>query len=407
MSKPGDIIVGLDIGTTKTAVVIGEMNQTNLEVIGYGIRPSDGLRKGMVINIDRTVESILETITEAESKANCEISTIFTGISGSHIQGLNSHGIIAIKGDEVTEQDVHNVYEAAKAIAIPNNREIIHTLPQEFIIDDQDGIKDPLGMAGVRLQAKVHIITGAKSAILNIVKCCNKAGLSVSGIALQQIASAEAILSDEEKDLGTIVIDIGGGTTDISIFHSGNIVHTAVLPIGGNHITNDIAVGLRITTSQAEKIKREFGSASLADNKADEQVEIGPIGSMSTKAIPKELLLNIIVPRIEEIFELTRKEIERTGLADILGAGAILTGGTSLLTNIQKSAEEILDIPVRLGAPKQIELKDPVLRSPSFSTAVGLVLYASKNSPHQLRTKEKGFLGKMVNNLKNWFGHTF
>lgn len=408
MTKTGEIVVGLDIGTTKTAVVIGEIkDDQRIEIIGYGIKPSDGLRKGMVINIDRTVDSIVNAITEAESRANCEISNVFTGISGSHIKGINSHGLIAVKGNEVTQNDIHNVLEAAKAIAIPNDREIIHTLPREYSIDDQDGIRNPLGMAGVRLQSKVHIITGAKSSILNIIKCCNKAGLQVSNIILQQIASAEAILSDEEKDLGAVVVDIGGGTTDISVYHAGNIVHTAVLPIGGNHITNDITVGLRITAKQAEEIKQKYGSALGKSNGTEENISIGPIGSKANKTIPHSMLYCIISPRIEEVFELVKKEILSTGLYNLLGTGVVLTGGTSLLKDISTAAEDILDMPVRIGTPHSIAPGEDVFKSPSLSTSAGLVLFASKSKFGYSRATDKNIFRRIFGTTKNWLGQVF
>ena len=407
MSRPGEIIVGLDIGTTKTAVVVGEVKASGINIIGYGSHPSDGLRKGMVINIDRTVNSIIQAVTEAENEAKCEISNIYTGISGNHVKGFNSHGIIAIKGKEITASAIKSVIAAAKAIAIPNDREIINVIPQEYSVDDQHGIKDPLGMVGVRLQAKVHIITAARSSLLNIIKCCNTAGLQVADVALQQIASAEAILTGEEKELGAVVVDIGGGTTDIVLYYSGNIIHTAVLPIGGNHITNDIAIGLRTTTSQAENIKKEFGWATTPSTPFPDSIQIGPVGTKGKKQIPLSQLLLIIEPRVEELFELIKKEIDRTNLSNLLGAGVILTGGTSLLRDICKAGEDILDLPVRQSYPTPNSINSREIESPEWSTAVGLAILGAKSTEKNLRLLDKGSFSKIVNSFKIWFEQVF
>src|SRR3990167_11076 len=316
MAKKTELVVGLDIGTTKICAIVGEQTDSGLNIVGVGSSPSHGLRKGVVINIESTVNSIKKAIEEAELTAGCEISNIYCGIAGGHIKGFNSHGIVAVKEKEVKQADLQRVIDAAKAVAIPLDREVIHIIPQEYIIDDQDGIKEPLGMSGVRLEAKVHIVTAAVSSAQNIIKCANRAVLNVIDIVLQQIASSEAVLEADEKELGVALVDIGGGTTDIAIFSGGSIVHTAVLSLGGNHITNDLAVGLRTPTPDAEKLKIQYGCAMTSLVQKDELIEVQTVGGRKSRTFSKKEIAQIIEPRVEEVFALVHREIVKSGYED-------------------------------------------------------------------------------------------
>ncbi len=378
--KGDEIIVGLDIGTTKIAAIAGELVNGGLDIIGVGTAPSRGLRKGVVVNIDATVRSIQRAIDEAENMAGCEISSVFAGISGGHVRGLNSHGIVAVKDREVRESDVIRVTDAAKAVAIPMDREVIHVLPQQYIVDDQDGIRDPLGMAGVRLESKVHIVTAAVSSAQNVVKCANRCGLQVADIVLEPLASAEAVIEDDEKELGVALIDIGGGTCDISVFSDGAIVHTAVLPLGGNHITNDIAVGLRTPLEAAEKIKVRFGCAMPSLVQSGEKVEVPSVGGREDRIISRQILSRIINPRMEEILDLAKAEIMRSGYWDTLAAGAVLTGGSTNMQGVTELAENSLQLPARQGLPLRIGGLSDVVRMPQYATGVGLVRYGARRS---------------------------
>src|SRR5688572_14490726 len=332
MASSHDLIVGLDIGTTKICAIVGEVNDSGgVDIVGIGTHPSKGLRKGVVINIEATVASIKHAIQEAELMAGCEISHVYAGIAGGHIKGQNSHGIVAVKDKEVTQADVDRVIDAARAVAIPLDREVIHILPQEYVIDEQDGIKEPLGMSGVRLEAKVHIVTGAVTSAQNIVKCAQRCGLTVADIVLEQLASSEAVLSHDEKDLGVALIDIGGGTTDIAIWSEGSIVHTAVLTVGGDHITNDIAVGLRTPMADAERIKQKYGCAMSSLVREDETIEVPSVGGRKPRVLARQILTEIIEPRVEEMFSLVQQEIQRTGYEDLLASGVVITGGATLL----------------------------------------------------------------------------
>ncbi|MBK6683580.1 MAG: cell division protein FtsA [Deltaproteobacteria bacterium] len=379
MAKRDNIVVGLDIGTTKICCIVGEVTDEGIDIIGIGTAPSTGLRKGVVINIASTVTAIRRAVEEAELMAGCDVQTVFTGISGGHIRGFNSHGIVAVKDGEITQADVARVIDAAKAVAIPMDREVIHILPQQYIIDDQDGIKEPLGMHGVRLEAKVHIVTAAGPSAQNIIKCANSTGLSVGSIVLQQLASAEAVLTEDEKDLGVCLVDIGGGTADIAIFSEGAIVHTSVLPIGGNHLTTDIALGIRTPQDEAERIKQNHGCALVEQVDPHEEIEVPSVGGRKPRMLSRHILCEIIEARVEEIFQLVRDEIRNTAYEDLLASGVVLTGGTSKLAGINDIAEDVLGLPIRVGYPKGIGGLVDVVRSPGYATAVGLVKYGAKH----------------------------
>ena len=387
-SKRDEVIVGLDIGTTKVCAIVGQITQSGIDIIGIGTHPSRGLKKGMVVNVDDTVGSIRHAIEEAELMAGVEIHTVYTGIAGGHIKGFNSSGVVAVKDGEVRPADLSRVIEAAKAVSIPTDREVIHILPQEYIVDEQGGIKDPLGISGVRLEARVHIVTGQVAAAQNLIKCANRTGLNVADIVLQQIASSEAVLSDEEKELGVALIDIGGGTTDIAIFYQGAIAHTAVISVGGNQVTNDIATGLRTPQAEAEAIKIKYGCALTSLVQKDETIEVASVGDRKPRILSRQLLTEIIEPRVEELFTLIHSEIEKTGHADRLASGLVITGGSTLLHGMEELAEDVTGLPVRRGLPQRgIGGLVDVVKSPMYATGVGLVLYGALN---QARLAGKG-----------------
>lgn len=406
--KKSGIVVGLDIGTSKVCSVVGEMTERGVEVIGAGTHPSEGLRKGVVINIEATVRSIRRAVEEAELMAGCEINTVFTGIAGGHIKGFNSHGIVALKNKEVTQRDMERVIDAAKAVAIPMDRELLHILPQEYIIDDQDGIKDPLGMSGVRLEAKVHIVTGAVTSAQNIIKCCNRTGLNVADIVLEPLASAEAVLTPEERELGVALVDMGGGTTDIALFHDGAVKHTAVLAVGGNHLTSDIAVGLRTPIAEAERIKQRYGCARASMAGKDEKVEVPSVGGRNPRTISRQVLCEIIEPRLEEIFQLIRREIAKSGYEEALASGVVMTGGSTLLSGTIEMAEELFGMPVRLGAPTGVHGLVDIVSSPIYSTGVGLVLYGMKRQDRNFfHVRQSNIFAKVKNRMVDWFSEFF
>jgi cell division protein FtsA len=408
MAKKHSIVVGLDIGTSKVCAVVGEMTEQGVEIIGVGSQPSQGLRKGVVINIESTVNSVKKAIEEAELMAGCEIHTVFTGIAGGHIKGFNSHGIVAVKNKEVMPRDLERVIDAAKAVAIPMDREVLHVLPQEFIIDDQDGIKEPLGMSGVRLEAKVHIVTGAVTSAQNIIKCCNRTGLNVADIALEPLASAEAVLRDEERELGVALIDMGGGTTDMAIFHDGSVKHTAVLAIGGNHVTSDIAAGLRTPFADAERIKQRYGLARAAMAKGEERVEVPSVGGKPAGSVSRQILCEIIEPRLEEVFQLMRAEIERSGYDECLASGVVMTGGSVLLPGAVEMAEQIFGMPVRLGVPIGVGGLVDVISSPVYATGVGLVLYGMNRQERSFfRIRDDNIFAKVRHRMSEWFCEFF
>ena len=408
--KRDNLIVGLDIGTTKICAIVGNLTEEGIDIVGIGTAPSKGLRKGVVINIESTVASIKKAIEEAELMAGCEIKSVYAGIAGGHIKGFNSQGVIAIKNREVSPEDVKRVIEAAKAIAIPMDREVIHILPQEFIIDDQDGIREPLGMSGVRLEAKVHIVTGAVASAQNIVKSCQRAGLEVADIVLEQLASSEAVLSADEKELGVALVDIGGGTTDIAIFVDGAIKHTSVLSLGGNHLTNDIAVGLRTPMAEAERIKQKYGCCLSSLVGKDETIEVPSVGGRKPRILSRQLLCEILEPRVEEIFTLVNREIVKSGLEDLIASGVVITGGSTILEGMPELAEQIFNLPVRRGLPQRIGGLIDVVNSPVYATGVGLVVYGSKNvGVHEFPTAQSDdtVFRRVSRRMKEWFGEFF
>ncbi len=408
MSKK-DFVVGLDIGTTKICCIVGEVVEGGgIDIIGIGTAPSTGLRKGVVINIESTVESISKAVEEAELMAGVEISTVYTGIAGGHIKSFNSTGIVAVKDKEITEQDVQRVIDAAKAVAIPLDREVIHIIPQEYMINGQDGIRDPIGMSGVRLEAKVHIVTGAVSSAQNIIKCANKAGLNVAEICLEPIASAEAVLTQDEKDLGVILVDIGGGTSDIAIFKDGAIVYTGVLAIGGHHITNDIAVGLRTPQHEAEAIKIAHGCTLASLVKADETIEVAGVGGRKSRILSRRLLAEIIEPRVEEIFSLIQREVMKSGYQDMLSGGVVITGGATLLEGMPELAEFVFEMPVKRGYPQAIGGLRDVVNSPKFATGVGLLKYGARNlQKSRFPIREKNIYDKVRGSMRTWIKDLF
>lgn len=402
------MLVGLDIGTTKTTVIVGEITETGIDIIGIGTSPAKELRKGLVVNIESTVEAIKRAVEEAEHMSGCRINSAYVGIAGSHVKGQNSLGIVAIKGREVGEEDVQRAIEASKAIAIPVDREILHTLPQGYVVDGQDGIRDPVGMSGVRLEAKVHIVTGAVPSIQNIVKSVNRVGLDIDDIVLEQLAASEAILSSDEKDLGVALIDIGGSTTGIAIFSEGSIKHTAILPVGGNYLTSDIATGLRTPFNDAERIKIRYGCAVTARIPKEEIIEVPSVGGREDRQVSRQILGRIVEPRMEEILNLALKEIVRSGYEDLLAAGVVLTGGTALLSGINEMAEQIFDMSVRRGNPTGVGGLCDVVNSPAYTVGVGLIVYGSKQiAGDSVYRKTGNIFGNMARTIKKWLVEFF
>lgn len=372
-----EIVVGLDIGTTKVTAVVGEVDADGITILGVGNVPCRGLRKGVVSNIDWTVRSITEAIESAQTMAGVEIRTVYAGVAGSHIRGLCSDGVAAIAGGEVTRADVDRVLEGARAIPVDADRQILHVLPREFVVDNQDGIRDPVGMSGVRLGVKVNLITAATSCVQNVVRCAERCGLTVADVVLEPLASAEAVLSEDEKEIGVAVIDIGGGTTDLLIYVDGGIAHASVMPVGGNNVTADISAGLRTPMGEAERIKRNFGCALGRMVGDDEEIEVPGVGGHAPRKAARRVLSDIIEPRVEEIFAVLRKRIEDTGLLEQLSAGVVLTGGAVLLDGMTEFAEEILGMPVRLGLPVGVRGITQLVAGPQYATGVGLVQYGA------------------------------
>jgi cell division protein FtsA len=399
-----NIVVGLDIGTTKICAVVGEVSNDDINIIGIGTSPSIGLRKGVVVNIESTVESIKKAVEEAELMAGCEISSVYAGIAGGHITGFNSRGIVAIKGTEITQSDVDRVIDAARAVAIPLDREVIHVLPQEYIVDDQTGIQNPVGMAGVRLEAKIHIVTGAVTSAHNIVKCANRSGLDVCDIVLESLASGEAVLTNEEKELGSALLDLGGGTSDLAIFSGKNIKHTFVLSLGGNNLTNDIAIGVRAPLAEAEKIKTKFGTCLSQSINSEETIEVPGMGGREPKKLPRQILGEILEPRMEEIFSLIQREIYRAGMEGNINSGMVITGGTALLDGIAEVSESIFNLPVRIGRPSGISGLTDVVNNPMYATGVGLVIYGARNQvSKKFRIRDNNIFNKVMGRMKKWF----
>jgi cell division protein FtsA len=372
-----EIIAGLDLGTTKVCAIVAEQTDDGIDIIGIGSVPAKGLKKGVVVNIESTVQAIRAAVEQAETMAGVEINSVFAGIAGSHIRGVNKEGVAAIGNREVGELDVERVLDQAKAVPLPSDRQVLHVLPQEYIVDEQDGIKEPIGMSGVRLEARVHMVTAASTSVANIVKCAERCDLYVEEVVLQPLASAEAVLSEDEKEIGAVLIDVGGGTSDIIIYVDGAVVHTSVIPIGGLSLTSDIATGLRTPMAEAERIKIKYGCASMGMADPDETIEVPSVGGRPPRVIPRQVLCSIVEPRIEEIFEACRHVINETGYGDMLASGAVITGGTTLLDGMPELAEQILGLPVRRASPTGVGGLVDVVRSPSFATGVGLVKYGA------------------------------
>jgi cell division protein FtsA len=411
MTKKTDmgLVVGLDIGTSKVVAIVGEIQlDGSIEIVGIGSHMSRGLKKGVVVNIESTVQSIQRAIEEAELMAGCDIKSVYAGIAGSHIRSLNSNGIVAIKDHEVTALDVDRVIDAARAVAIPADQKILHILPQEFIIDEQDGIREPVGMSGVRLEAKVHMVTGAVSAAQNIVKCVERCGLEVDDLILEQLASSYAVLKTDEKDLGVCLVDIGGGTTDIAIFTEGSIRHTAVIPIAGDQVTNDIAVALRTPTQHAEDIKIRYACALTQLAATDESIEVPSIGDRPPRRLSRQTLAEVVEPRYEELLSLVHAELRRSGYEDLVAAGVVLTGGSSKMEGLVELAEEIFHMPVRLGHPQYVSGLSDVVSNPIYATGVGLLLFGGSNKYGSVRDlPERVGVAAVWERMKSWFQGNF
>jgi len=404
-----DLIFGLDIGTTKICCVVGEPNdEGGIDIVGIGSHPSQGMRRGAVVNIESTVKAIREAVKEAELMAGCEISEVYVGIAGGHIEGRNSQGVIAIKNREVTPSDVERVLEAARTMVIPIDREVIHTIPQEFIVDNQAGIQDPVGMGGVRLEAKVHIVTGAITSAQNLVRCAHLADLDVRDIVLESVASADAVLTPEEKELGVALLDFGGGTVDMAIFSQNSIKHTSVLALGGSHLTNDVAVGLRTPTVSAEELKKIHGCCLTSMVGDDEVIEVPSVGGRSPRLVDRRVLADILELRVEEIMMLINRELVKSGFDDQLNSGLVITGGAALLEGVPELAEQIFDLPVRRGYPREIGGLKDVINDPKYATAVGLVLYGLKKE--NLKgggPRQDGSFPSIFGRFKRWIKESF
>jgi cell division protein FtsA len=404
MAKREELLVGLDLGTTKICAVVGEVTADGIDIVGVGTYPSVGLRRGVVVHIDQTVNSIKRAVRDAELMAGCEISSVFAGIAGTHVVSMNSHGVIAIKSREVTQNDVDRVLDAARAIAMPFDRQILHVLPQQYIVDDQEGIQEPMGMSGVRLEAKVHVVTGAISAAQNILRCCERAGLHVNEVILESLASGEAVLDPEEKRLGVALVDLGGGTTDLAIFVDNAIRFTSVLALGGSNITSDISVGLRASVDEAEKVKRKYGCASTSMVNPSDLIEVASVGEQKRRQLARTILAEIIEARVEEILSLVDREIIRSGYAESIAAGVVLTGGVALLPGIREVAEQVFDMPVRIGVPTGLGGLADVVQNPMYSTAAGLLLHAHRRGPSSLvLPKPPNALSRLLQSLFAWF----
>jgi cell division protein FtsA len=397
-----NLLTGLDVGTSKVCALVADTSsEGEIALLGYGVSPCTGLRKGVVVNIEATVEAIRAALDEAERTSGARVGSVVVGVAGPHIRGLNSHGIVAVRGGEVSARDVDRVIDAARAVAIPLDRQVLHILPQQFAVDDQEGVREPIGMAGVRLEARIHIVTAAQSYGQNLSKCCERAGVTPVEMIFEPLASASASLFPEERELGVALIDIGGGTTDIVVFHSGAVMHTAVLPLGGNHLTSDIAAGIRTPVTEAEKLKIAWGAATGQVVRRDEMVQVPGVGGREPKAIARKLLADIIEPRMEEIFAMAQREIMRSGVADSLASGVVLVGGTSLLEGTQELAERIFGVPVRRGLPINLKGMPEELMKPMYTTAAGLILHqSSRGAVHN--GARFGRFGRLRSRLSDW-----
>lgn len=412
--KEHNVIVALDLGTSKVVAMVGEINDAGgLEIIGIGSYPSRGMKKGVVVNIESTIQSIQRAVEEAELMAGVQIRSVYVGIAGSHVRSLNSHGIVAIKDKEVTASDVERVMDAARAVAIPADQRILHVLPQEYVIDQQEGIREPVGMSGVRLEARVHLVTAAHSAAQNLVKCVERCGLHVEDIILEQVASSYAVLSEDEKELGVCLVDLGGGTSDIAVFMNGSIHHTAVIPIAGDQVTNDIAVAVRTPTQHAEEIKIKYGRALRMLVDEDELIEVPGVGEREPRSLSVQTLASVIEPRYEELFSLVLQELRRSGYEERIGAGIVLTGGSSKMRGVRELAEEVFHMPVRIGMPRNIGGLRGEVENPIHSTGVGLLLYGMAQQAYGFKRGYSSTPSVMPaedswwERLKNWFNGSF
>ncbi len=403
-----NLIVGLDIGTSKIVTIVAELKQEGtLEVVGVGMHESSGMKKGMVVNIDATVAAIQRSLEEAELMADCKIREVYTGIAGGHIKSSNANGMVKIKDKEVMQADIDRVVETASSISLPGDQKILHILAQEFSIDGQEGIKKPLGMSGMRLEVEVHIVTGAVAAVQNILKCVHRCGLEVNEMILQPLASSRAVLAEDEKDLGVCLVDIGGGTTDVAIFTGGAIRHTAVIPIAGDQITNDIAMALRTPTMDAEAIKIKYGCA-LRQLTDDVPIEVPGVGDRSVRTLSRQTLADVIEPRVEELYTLVQAELRRSGFEDLLSSGLVLTGGSSAMQGMVELGEEIFHMPVRLGLPRYVGGLSDVVKTPRFATGVGLLLYGlEQQQKHEVARMSSGSLQDVLARMKEWFQGNF
>jgi len=407
-----NMIVGLDIGTSKVVAIVGELKADgSLNIVGIGSHRSRGLKKGTVVNIESTVESIQRAVEEAELMAGCRIHSVYAGIAGSHIRSMNSHGIVAIRDREVTRADIDRVIDAAQAVAIPADQRVLHILPQEYIIDSQEGVKEPLGMSGVRLEAKVHLVTCAINAVQNIEKCIKRCGLQVEEIILEQLASSYAVLTDDEKELGVCMVDIGGGTTDIAIFTEGAIRHTGVIPIAGDQVTNDIAMALRTPTDNADEIKIKYACALTQLASPRDMIQVPGVGERPARELSRQALAEVVEPRYDELFTLVKAELQRSGYENLMAAGIVLTGGTSKMEGVIELAEEIFHMPVRIGLPQGVKGLADIVRNPTYSTGVGLLLYGVKQQQHQVRSHNpvpvKDSQMPLIRRIKNWIKNNF
>jgi len=408
MARKQSFHVALDLGTHKTAVLLASMSADEPHVVGLGTAPSAGLRRGVVINIDATVQAIQRAVHEAEVMADCEIQSVVVGVSGSHVKGFNSHGMVPIKGHEVTSADIDQVHEAARAVPLPADRHILHVLPKEYVVDEQEGVRDAHGMAGVRLEARVHVLTGSTPVVENVIKCCNRSGVTVSQVILAPLASAEAVLSTEERELGVGMIDIGGGTTDLIVHQAGSVQHTAVLPLGGNHITNDIAAGLQTPPAEAEKLKQRFGNAVAREVASSERIEVPSVGGRGPRVLSRQILAEIIEPRVDEMLALVAAEIARAGVESMLTSGIVLTGGTANLVGLEALAEKIFHRPVRIGTAIHSGGLGDIVSGPAYATGMGLLQLAGKaSSDSVLEPASAGVLTKMKNRMGDWFREFF
>jgi cell division protein FtsA len=406
--EPG-MIVGLDIGTSKIVAIVAEVSEDNeLEIVGFGSHPSRGLKKGVVVNIESTVQSIQRAVEEAELMAGCQIHSVYAGIAGSHIQSMNSHGIVAIKDGEVVQGDVERVIDAARAMAIPADQKTLHVLPQEFIIDEQEGIREPIGMSGVRMEAKVHLVTGAVSAAQNIIKCIERCGLETDDVVLEQLASSYSVLTEDEKELGVCLVDIGGGTTDIAVFNDGAIKHTAVIPIAGDQVTNDIAIAMRTPTQYAEEIKIKYACALRQLTNPDEVIDVPSVGDRPPRRLARQTLAEVVEPRYEELMTLILAELRRSGYENLIASGVVLTGGSSKMEGVVELAEEVFHMPVRLGEPQHVTGLIDVVRNPIHATGVGLLIYGHLSGQStELNNFSRNDGSSVFGRVKDWLRSNF